>query len=335
MKTSPLFYWPTTLMMVSDDRTFSKNFTTHFQRLQPTLCYQNLAMALDILHTATDLSMMQSCLVAPIAPSEVDLDFVAKTMDYRRLPQLAFNQNRFAKISAVLVDSIMPHMNGVEFCRKIVDLPIKKIMLMDKLESDAPVNALNEGIIDAFIVKDSNHILDELNKIILRMQFKYFSDISLSLMGSHLNDYQATDDYARLLNDFISDYRIVEYYQLDSLGSCLGLDKQGKPYWLVIRTEEEFAQELDTGTVHRASSSALNKLIARTHLLFLFSEVEKKRHVSDWGHFLFPIMQSFERRGKLYYCSVIKHEQFSLSDQKIMSFQHYLKQRSPLPSVGR
>lgn len=326
MEIRPLFYWPTTLMMVDDSLSFLESVCFYLGAAQLTLSYQNPKTALEILKNASYLMNGPSCLVKSLSTDELDIDGAVKKLDYQSLSALIFKRDRFAEISTLLVDYSMPHINGIEFCRKIADLPIKKIMLTGEAGHDLAVAAFNEGIIDAFLTKDIDRINHELGKIVLKMRLKYFSDVSLSLMGASLGECKEAPEYVQVFDRFIHENQIVEYYRIDRLGSYLGLDKYAHPYWLVIKSENSFLEELNIAKLSGEKSSAINKLKEKTHLLFLFSELEKRQPVSDWQRFLFPVNQSFQHEGKFYYTTIIKRQSFSLDNKNILSFDQYRSQ---------
>lgn len=327
MEIIPLFYWPTTLMMVDNNIPFLENLSFQLRKDPLQILYQNPLEALEALQTKAVLSNKIKNLAEPFTTSEFDLDEAtsAKNLNYQAIINLIYEKDRFSTVSTVLVDYGMPQLNGVEFCRKIKNFPIKKIMLTGEAGNDLAVAAFNEKLIDSFVVKDIKEVVNKLNNIILGMKQAYFSDISLNLIGSSINELKKDQNYLNIFTDFINDHHIDEYYQIDSCGSYLGFDSTGNPYWLVIRPKDSFNEALDIMKYSADSHHVSAQLKEKSHLLFLFSEVEKKLPISSWENFLFPVLKSFNANGKLYYSTIIQNETFSLEKEKIMSFHRYLQ----------
>lgn len=323
MKAPLIFYWPTTLMMVDDSLSFMEAVSFQLAEKKLRSIYSNPKQALKILQSNVALVDKISCLAKPLILHELDEKIAAKKLDYQGLVELIYEIRRFSVISTVLVDYEMPEMNGLDFCREIKNFPVKKIMLTGKIGNDLAVAAFNEGIIDGFMDKSIDSIRKKLNNFVLKMKQQYFSDIALNLIGKPVVELQQNQDYLRIFWDFLHDHHIKEYYQVDQYGSYLGLDSAGCTHWLMVRTEENFDAALDVMKYSDDQNSFAQSLKEKSHLLFLFSEIEKKLSASSWRRFLFPITKSFQVNGKLHYCAIVSGEIFSLIEKKITHLKSY------------
>ena len=70
-----------------------------------------------------------SALATFVNPNEYDDENPLKKIDYSKLSNFIYQKDRFNDISIAIVDYSMPKMNGVEFCKKISNSRVKKIML--------------------------------------------------------------------------------------------------------------------------------------------------------------------------------------------------------------
>ena len=73
-------------------------------------------------------------------------------------------------------------MNGLEFCRNIQNLPIRKIMLTGRADTKLAVEAFNQKIIDKFLLKDvAEEIENTIYDALIEEQKVYFEKLSSSL----------------------------------------------------------------------------------------------------------------------------------------------------------
>ena len=66
-------------------------------------------------------------------------------------------------VSVIVVDHRMKPIDGVEFCQQLGSWPSKRIMLTSYDNKDLAVKAFNEKLIDAFLVKSDDNILNILS----------------------------------------------------------------------------------------------------------------------------------------------------------------------------
>ena len=324
METAPLFYWPTNILIVDDNHSFLENFSSALDENSSFLLFDNPHEALKTLTKKNNTFTEISSLATFVNSNEYDDENPLKKVDYSKLSDFIYHSNRFNEISIAIVDYTMPEMNGVEFCKKISNSRIKKIMLTGDAGLEVGIKSFNHDIIDAFVPKDTTQVFDEVNQYIKKMRLAYFSEISNSLQGDPQNTIKNSQDYLNLFNHFITQNNIVEYYQLDISGSYLGLDKTGNNYWLVIKSTDKLQQDIDVGKYYKENIEMIKKLETKTHLLFLFSEIEKKLPVSLWHNFIFPITSSFSFNHINYFSALIKKEDFSLRRKDISTLHAYL-----------
>ena len=52
----------------------------------------------------------------------------------------------------------MPDINGIEFCQNLKDKKVFKIMLTAEADSNIAIKAFNDGLINKFILKTTEHL---------------------------------------------------------------------------------------------------------------------------------------------------------------------------------
>ncbi len=332
MNTAPLLYFPTTVMIVDDNKSFLENLSLKLSNTFSKILYQNPTDALLDLKNRKYLAHEAQHFVKYIDNPNHDNDQSAAFLDHSKVYNMMYNVDRFSEVTTVLIDYSMPQMTGLEFCEAIADLPLKKIMVTAEAGHNLAVKAFNEGIIDAFILKDISTIFNELTPTISKMQHKYFSTFSNNFFVSNKNEHLKNANFQTAFAEFLRKYNIVEYFCLDEKGSYVGLDLAGKPHWYIVKMDSDFSEALDIAQYNK-SGDLIDKLKNRDHLLFLFSEVEKKLPVSAWDNYLFPVANQFSNNANVHYVANVSDQYFSLDKAAIKSYDNYLQSQIPITSL--
>lgn len=318
----PLLYFPTTIMMVDDNKAYLENVSLNIGNKLPQCLFQNPESAIQVIVQKTFLSQKVDHYMKHININEYDEENYLAKLDFLSLCSLIYEQDRFSEISTVLVDYSMPKINGIDFCKKLQDLPIKKIMVTGEVGYDLAVDAFNKNIIDAFVVKNIDNIFEEIRYLISQSVNKYFIDISLLLNTKNI--VNNSKNYQDIYDGFTRDYKIIEYYAIDENGSYLGLDEVGNIYWLVVKSDSDRDKDLIIAKDANADAVIIEKLTRGDHLLFLFSEIEKRMPVNAWEKFIFQVDGSFMHMDRKYSYSIIQNNYFSLIKEKIRSYSTFL-----------
>jgi CheY-like chemotaxis protein len=67
--------------------------------------------------------------------------------------KVIYNPRRYEEISTVIVDYDMPSMKGLEFCEKLQNPYIRKILYTGVAGEGLAIEAFNKGLIDGYIRK--------------------------------------------------------------------------------------------------------------------------------------------------------------------------------------
>ena len=323
----PVLKFPTTAMLVDDEQVLLDNLALYLEKKIPVLTFSKPQDALRYLQKqeALDEKLRKMCFKKI---SGVEFDVAEETAliqcDYLALSSLLYEPERFSTIAVALIDYGMPKMNGLEFCRKIKDKLIRKIMLTGKADTKLAVKAFNQKIIDQFILKDANEKIEtDIYAALIKEQDIYFKNSSSLLFPQST---KTTKAFLKMLEKFEIDHKIIEWYQFDQQGSRLGLDADGKVYWLIVRLPEDMKKNLAFAEDNNASKVVVQALKNRTHILFLFSEQEKRLSAKEWDKYIFPITGVIE--GTTINYAIICDNFFSLNRKKIISYNNYLQEDS-------
>ena len=197
------FYHPTSLLVVDDDQNFLNSLEFYFGDEFHCNLYKYPEKAL--LHVLEQEKKRQA---AHLFFSDPDPNGRSINDDENRvilwqsakILDLLKNSQRFRQNSVGIIDYDMPGMNGLELCRHLQDIPMRKILLTGKTGMDTALKLFNEGIIDCFLMKQQKDLSETLHKEILKLQKKYFKILSdLTNPAKCLNDMNFLEDLTLML----------------------------------------------------------------------------------------------------------------------------------------
>ncbi len=74
-------------------------------------------------------------------------------LDIPAIHREIYNSKRFLENTVLVIDYAMPVMHGMEVCKELSHLPIKKLMLTGEADDKLAVQAFNQKLINKFIRK--------------------------------------------------------------------------------------------------------------------------------------------------------------------------------------
>lgn len=300
-----LFYFPTPVMLIDDDAVFlkavstllSKQFTTtDFEDPKKAIHYfnqKNYKLALKI----REFSKKGADIV------ESDFDEKINLVNISELYKLKDSRASFNDPSVILVDQNMNGYSGIEFCKEIGNLPVKKILITAGMNQKEALAAFNDRVIDFFISKQDLEVSQSIISAIKNMQNSYFAHYTQKI--GLTRDLDECVAYKETFTNFISKNNIIEYYAIDNIGSYIGFNKEKETYGLICWDENKLNDDLTIATVANAPQSVLKYLKDKTHGIFIFSEEEKRKSTLDWKKHTFPIHGTVKAVQGKYYFSVI------------------------------
>ena len=170
----PAIYFPTRVLLLDDDPKFLKTLADHLSDFIPVEALSHVDEAFKVLKDNKERIKEEWIYFEDIINDEADESIPTIVFNLEKLNTTLKNKEHPNHISILIVDYSMPEMNGIEFCKKIQDLPVKKIMLTGVADYKIAVKAFNEGIIDQFIVKDILSLDGTIKAAIKEQQKKFF-----------------------------------------------------------------------------------------------------------------------------------------------------------------
>ncbi|MBA2653010.1 MAG: response regulator [Tatlockia sp.] len=255
--------------------------------------------------------------------NDINLDTINNSVinfDVSNLLNLIYDKTRFDKVAGLVVDYEMPAINGIEFCQKLKKRKIFKIMLTAKVDKDTAIKALNHGFIDWFLLKTSEDLYLEISLAVQELTHRHFRELAPNGYCHSINALFENELYQQLFSRVASQAQAVEYYMVDKSGSILFLDKDANPTWLIIRHIEELTEQMDLLQGYDLPKQLMCSVYKKEKILFLLSESDYKKSVSQWINYLFD---SKKLDDNYFYSIIQDHLTDSIDWGRVISYSAY------------
>lgn len=277
-------YYPTSVLFVDDNAKFLKNITQALPLLDPHIqcvSYTDPKKALQFIEQQQEKNKA-NIILKTIATNIADLSLQTSgklpiQFDISNLYKLAYDKDRFKEASVVVVDYSMPNISGDQFCQKLANSPIKKIMLTGEADTELAVELFNKGIIDAFLMKGKSNFEDDLVKSIHLLQKRYFQNLTNSIINrlSTNSDSCLMDPiFIDFFYDICKEHYISDYFLIDLSGSYLLLKNNGAPLWLVIKSQNEINDYVEFFSDAGANEKTIDKIKNGKEIPYFFNSTE-------------------------------------------------------------
>lgn len=306
----PLFYFPTTFLGVDDNPDALTALKTIFKK-NPIQTYITPKEALDFIHHYRSPLSLIPFLRAALDNDDADLlEHCPIDFNVLKIADMVNYADRFKEISVLVIDYNMPELNGLEVCRLLKESPIKKILLTGEGDYREAVAAFNEGIINAFIRKDSPSLQEELLTSVKTLTEQYFFERSQVLLANlETKEPLPLSDpkFIQFFEKWRNDNAIQEYYLMDKTGSFLCLDEAGKTHYFIVHTNNSLDTFMDL--YEDEVSSEIQTLLKDVHdrkkiPFFGVGQSPWQEELIHWPQFFYPV-SVFEGR-EAYYWTAIK-----------------------------
>jgi CheY-like chemotaxis protein len=327
MHTIKPFYFPTTVTFVDDSATFLSNLCL---QLDPQLAFRLFSSpgeALEYVNSRPRPGPSDEPLFARFRDrTDEDVAHQVIALSVNTVRKQVHNAQRFLATSVVVVDYDMPGMNGLEFCRRMTDPAVRKIMLTGKADEHIAVQSFNEGIIHRFIRKQDASAVATLNRTVRDLQNAYFDNVCQSIL-----DTLADSEYAFLRDEALaarvaelsSSLGIVEHYLSYCPSGLLMLDSAGSAYLLIVHTNDSLRGLREIAVEQGAPAGFLNALDSRRSLPYFWqTDGHYPADCVAWESYMHPATQ-FSGRQDYVYAIVPNPPGLDLS--QVLSYDRYLE----------
>ena len=301
--TAICFYHPVKVIFLDDNRAFLDALELEFSAQINMLTFTSPNDALR----AIDNSVQNNTNLTFKLINNVNADTTTDRIigfEINNLLNIIYERSRFDHAPVLVVDYEMPDINGIEFCQKLKNRDIFKIMLTAEADKDTAIKAFNNGVIDKFILKTSENLFQDLMLAVNELTQRYFREISRTIINGYHGAVSLFDNelYQQLFNQVLLKTQAVEYYIVDNSGSFLFLDKDANPTWLIIRHITELKEQLDFLQGYDVPDQIISSIAKKEKMLFLLSEEEYRKPIDEWITYMFES----KKLDNNYYYSVIE-----------------------------
>lgn len=245
-------------------------------------------------------------------------------IDLSKIHEEIHNQHHLEQIAVIIVDYAMPGMTGLEFCKLIRDLPMKKMLLTGEADHTIAVSAFNDGLIDRFILKNAPNLMELIEQSVFELQFAYFQDLSRMIYDSlaprdrKFTNCLSDEKFAQYFVETLKQHQIKEFYLWDHYVDFLLKDDQQKISWMMIRddasaqdallaAEQAYKEEpTDEG------AKILELVHSRKKLPFFYPYFNETWSLEDWEPYLQDVNLVEGSKGKYYVAMIEQNKIYSL-----------------------
>ena len=261
------YFHPTQIVLVDDDIDFLGNLSLQLEADLPYLLFDSTEKALGYINDRDDESPSRQRFFR----LEEDRDGRRRvTLDNEALAREMHFTNRFSRISIAMIDYAMPRMNGLEFCSRIRDPHIKKILFTGVATEAEAVEGFNDGVIDRYIRKSDHNVYEHLNRTIRELQHTHILETfktAIDVFDVDVPPLLGDDTIRQLLATLRSRYEFVEYYMVFNPTGFVLIDGDGGLYRLVIVDEAEHRAMVERAVALDAPDECIRLLRAGDNLL--------------------------------------------------------------------
>ena len=270
------YFHPSTVVFLDDNHQFLSDLELRLPGRMPYILHEDPAVALAEVnrHTATP-TLANRCFSRLENERGSWRDSIIE-FDVALIEEEVNSVERFHRTSVVVVDYAMPAMNGLEFCEKITDPYVKKLLLTGAADEKLAVRAFNDGLIDRFILKNQPDSLDLMLQFTNELQIAHFQRQQTVLAAAlslnpppFIYDPTLIDEIERLAHR----HSFVEHYLVGDPPGYLLLTSSGDVQRLVVMDECEFAAQTERARQHAAPEELLSAMRSRSKIVCVYESL--------------------------------------------------------------
>lgn len=296
-KLLPCCLYPNTTVLIDDDAPLTKWLTLKLQPFGPVIVFNDPKEALAYLKNYIPSTFL----------TRMDLDnFSLAHLEQERL----FSDHR-NEIFCIIIDYAMPGLNGLELAEALTDFPAKKLMLTGEADHTLAVEAFNETVIDQFILKSTDNLMDVLVNSVVDLKWQRFSELSESVKAAIEEPISSLLDhaFAKHFLEYLNETMLTEFYLENEYGDLLLVNESGAFSHYYVREEKKiaslallaeslYAQDPDD------DRSMLDGIVARTTIPFLPVDFDlDNSSLREWKPYCYDF-KVVKGDSQNYYCAL-------------------------------
>jgi CheY-like chemotaxis protein len=300
----PLCFYPTQIVFVDDNPDFLDALSMAFSKQFNVQTFDNTDSALRYINEYQREAELIANDEKPKPQGDSDA-WVKRVLTHQNIKR--FDVLRIKEVSVLVVDYSMPSMNGIEFCEKINNLSIKKILLTGYATPADAVRAFNNNTIHYYLKKNDENMLQDLEAAINQLQHAYFNELSSSLKAEAIDSgtpFFADPQLARYFQEACESLGVTEYYYLTNPSRFSLRTRDDSHFSCVIYTEDDLAEHLQILQEESAPKALYSAIESRKFVpLFQTADGFYEPGIADAAANIYPAVHV---SGVVdYYCAII------------------------------
>lgn len=317
MLSLPIFYFPSAITCIDDNHVMLSSLKGLLENDYMVMGMDNPREALTFFkYYQSRLSKTKFLNCLNEYECDNPLNRVPVYLEMGKIMEIANFSQRYEEVSVIIVDYLMPQIDGITLCRSLSRIPCKKILLTAHADHEKTLAAFNEGIIDRFIVKDGENTISELVNAVQILTQKYFIELTTKLRNHlEVNCYLPVNDdvFINFFTNLVEKYKIKEYYLIDKNGSFLLINSDNKISYLAVHTDASLNYFTDLYDDEDSVKSYLTAINTRQFIPFFLPGINPDHILaSQWQDYLFK-PEVLNGRNNRYYLHIVELNNFYAS----------------------
>ncbi len=293
------YYYPTNIALVDDNEAFLNTLHLYLTRFFNCNTFTD---PLNALKFANDLHATENI---KDTHSPIDVPYINESV-FDSVSEKQFDMSKSEELSVVVVDYDMPGINGVEFCSRINNPCVRKILLTGCATHRQVVTAFNENIIDYYIDKQEEDLLGTVRDIVIEMQKEYFRNrlhkLTMSLVKNEA-PYFLDSALADFFDSTCKKLGVKEYYFIPKPSRFI-LRGASKESLLIVLTDKDLEEHINILRDEEAPESWIERLQSKQYVPYF--ESGDGFYTPETQKSLDPFLQATIVEGQEnYYCALI------------------------------
>ena len=241
MNNLPLFYHPTTILVLDDDQNMLDALSACIHTPNKLLTFSSTSKITDYLSDYQPFYAGKKFINSLTGDENYeDIHHSPSDFDITTLAEIHNSESRLAEISTLILDYEIPNTNGLNFSKDHLNFDCKKILLTGQNIESEVIEGFNTKLIDRYLQKGTANLADKLSSYNNELTESYFINIT-----SPLRSYLDADKtlpagdlvFIKSFKEFCGKNNIIEYYLIDKNGSYLCYDSNGSQKVFLVHTE--------------------------------------------------------------------------------------------------
>lgn len=310
------YYHPTEIIFLDDSEVYLCTLELFLQESKFPVFIKTFS---DIDETLSYIESKQDQGIVDHLLKRVDtfqINNYALSVDLFDLHKIIYNASRFSQLSAVIVDyDLNAKETGIEFCKRISNKNVQKILFTGQSDQNLVIQAFNEGVIQKFVHKQEVDSLEKILKVLEEAQKDYFNRVTKVILDAvgHRSQFPLAiycSQFQTFFYNLLDTYNILEYYLLDPVGSYLLLDADKVARILFVQNEDQHKAnllDLKDEIVHALPEGIVEALYRGEYIICDPSYIDGVKRNLPLSNYVVPAISVRDaEEGTVFYCALTK-----------------------------